>query len=87
MSCRQDRAYNLPDHVLARRLPDQANCIVASIDYGKVSHNKFPAAYEDIITQTLAVIDNPELSINTSKVILCGSSAGGNLLLGAAQDS
>jgi acetyl esterase/lipase len=33
------------------------------------------------------VIDDPELPIDKSKVVLCGSSAGGNLLLGAAQDS
>jgi len=79
--------YPAADDVLARRLADQANCIVVSIDYSKAPQNKFPAAYEDVIAQSLAVIDDPELPTDKSKVVLCGSSAGGNLLLGAAQDS
>ncbi|KAF2130957.1 alpha/beta-hydrolase [Dothidotthia symphoricarpi CBS 119687] len=79
--------YPAADDVLARRLADQANCIVVSIDYSKAPQNKFPAAYEDVIAQSLAVIDDLELPTDKSKVVLCGSSAGGNLLLGAAQDS
>ncbi|KAI4672048.1 uncharacterized protein J4E78_000547 [Alternaria triticimaculans] len=79
--------YPAADDVLARHLADHANCIVVSIDYGKSPQNKFPTAYEDVIAQTLAVIDDPELPIDKSKVVLCGSSAGGNLTLGAAQDS
>ena len=79
--------YPAADDVLARRLADQANCIVVSIDYSKAPQNKFPAAYEDVIAQSLAVIDDPEFPTDKSKVVLCGSSAGGNLLLGAAQDS
>ena len=79
--------YPAVDDILARRLADQANCIVVSVDYSKAPQNKFPTAYEDVIAQSLAVIDDPELPIDKSKVVLCGSSAGGNLLLGAAQDS
>jgi acetyl esterase/lipase len=79
--------YPAADDILARRLADQVNCIVVSIDYSKAPQNKFPAAYEDVIAQSLAVIDDSELPIDKSKVVLCGSSAGGNLLLGAAQDS
>jgi acetyl esterase/lipase len=79
--------YPAVDDILARRLADQANCIVVSLDYSKAPQNKFPAAYEDVIAQSLAIIDDPELPIDKSKVALCGSSAGGNLLLGATQDS
>lgn len=79
--------YPAADDILARRLAEQANCIVISIDYSKAPQNKFPAAYEDVIAQTLAVIDDPELPTDKGKVVLCGSSAGGTLLLGAAQDS
>jgi acetyl esterase/lipase len=79
--------YPAVDDILARRLADQANCIVVSLDYSKAPQNKFPAAYEDVIAQSLAIVDDPELPIDKSKVVLCGSSAGGNLLLGAAQDS
>jgi acetyl esterase/lipase len=79
--------YPAIDDILARRLADQANCIVVNIDYSKAPQNKFPAGYEDVVALSLAAIDDPELPIDKSKVILCGSSAGGNLLLGAAQDS
>jgi acetyl esterase/lipase len=58
-----------------------------SIDYSKSPQNKFPTAYEDAIAQTLAIIDDKDLPIDRSRVVLCGSSAGGNLLLAVVQDS
>lgn len=45
--------YPAADDVLARCLGNQANCIVVSINYGKVPRNKFPAVYEDVIAQSL----------------------------------
>jgi acetyl esterase/lipase len=74
------------DDILARRLSDTANCLVVSLDYSKSPQNKFPAAYEDVIAQSLSIIEDSELPIDKSKVILCGSSAGGNLLLAASSD-
>jgi acetyl esterase/lipase len=74
------------DDILARRLSDTANCLVVSLDYSKSPQNKFPVAYEDVIAQSLSIIDDSELPIDKSKVILCGSSAGGNLLLAASSD-
>lgn len=79
--------YPASDDTWVRHLADEANCIVVSLDYSKAPHNKFPAAYEDIIAQSLAVIDDPELPVDKSRIVLCGTSAGGNLLLSAAQDS
>ena len=74
------------DDPIARHLADRAQCIFVSIDYGKAPQNKFPAAYEDVIEQSLRVIDDTELPVDRSRVILCGASAGGNLVLAAAQD-
>jgi acetyl esterase/lipase len=74
------------DDILARRLSDTANCLVVSLDYSKSPQNKFPVAYEDVIAQSLSIIEDSELPIDRSKVILCGSSAGGNLLLAASSD-
>ncbi|KAF1967227.1 alpha/beta-hydrolase [Bimuria novae-zelandiae CBS 107.79] len=74
------------DDLIARHLADSAHCIVVSIDYSKSPQNNFPIAYEDVIAQSLAVIENAELPIDRERVVLCGSSAGGNLLLSAAQD-
>ena len=74
------------DDPIARHLADSAHCIVVSIDYRKAPQNKFPAGYEDVVEQSLAVINDSELPSDRSRVVLCGSSAGGNLLLAAAQD-
>jgi acetyl esterase/lipase len=74
------------DDPMARHLADNANCIVISIDYSKSPNNKFPTAYEDVVAQILAIIEDTDLSIDPKQVVLCGSSAGGNLVLGAAQD-
>ncbi|CAK4034459.1 alpha beta-hydrolase [Lecanosticta acicola] len=74
------------DDPMARHIADHANCIVVSIDYGKSPQSKFPGAYDDVMEQSLAIIDDPELPIDKSKVVLCGSSAGGNLVLAVAQD-
>ncbi|KAK5175810.1 uncharacterized protein LTR77_000950 [Saxophila tyrrhenica] len=74
------------DDPLARYLADNANCIVVSIDYGKAPHNKLSAAYEDVIALSLAVMEDPELPVDRSKVVLSGNSAGGNLVLATAQD-
>lgn len=81
---------NLPaaDDVLARFIADECHCVVTSIDYRKAPLHPFPAGYEDIVDGILALLEESEkdATIDTSKVILLGSSAGGNLVLGAAQD-
>ncbi len=77
------------DDIIARHLSDKAQCVVVSIDYGKAPQNQFPSAYEDVIAQSLAAIHDPDLPLDHERprVVLCGSSAGGNLVLAAAQDS
>ncbi|KAF2825427.1 hypothetical protein CC86DRAFT_371101 [Ophiobolus disseminans] len=72
---------------LVRRLAGHANCIVVNIDYSKAPQNPFPIGHEDVISQTLAVIDDAKLPIDKSKAVLSGGSSGGNLVLGAAQAS
>ncbi|KAK5742365.1 hypothetical protein LTR17_003377 [Elasticomyces elasticus] len=74
------------DDPIARHLADHAQCVVVSIDYSKAPQNKFPAAYEDVVEQVLKIIDDPDLPLDRSRVVLCGASAGGNLVLAAAQD-
>lgn len=74
------------DDPIARTMADRVNCIVVSIDYCKAPQFKFPGAYEDIVVQSLAVIDDEDLPIDREHVALCGASAGGNLVLAAAQD-
>lgn len=52
-------------------------CTVVSVDYNKSPKNKFPAAYEDVIAQVLAIIEDGDIPIDESRVVLCRSSAGG----------
>lgn len=77
------------DDPLARFLADSCNCIVVSIDYRKAPVHPFPAAYEDVVESILALLGDigNDLPIDQNKVILCGSSAGGNLVLAATQDT
>ena len=76
------------DDPLARFLADNCNCIVINIDYRKAPGHPFPAAYEDVVEPIFALLGDrgDDLPTDRSKVILCGSSAGGNLVLAAAQD-
>ena len=77
------------DDPLARFLADSCNCIVASIDYRKAPRHPFPAAYEDVLESILAFLSDSgnDLPIDRNKVFLCGSSAGGNLVLATAPDA
>ncbi len=74
------------DDPLARFLADCCGCLVVAIDYSKAPQARFPTAYEDVVAICDAVINDPELEVDKTKVVLCGNSAGGNLVLAAAQD-
>lgn len=76
------------DDPLARYLSNACNALAVNIDYRKAPRHPFPAAYEDVVTTTLELLgdEGNDLPIDPRKVVLLGSSAGGNLVLGAAQD-
>lgn len=71
---------------IARYIADNGKCLVASLDYSKSPANRFPVAFNDVIELALAVINDAELPIDKSKVIIGGNSAGGNLALACTQD-
>ena len=71
--------------VICRRLANDANCAVLSVDYRLAPEHKFPAAYEDAVAAMRFAIDHPqELGIDPGKVAVGGDSAGGNLAAAAA---
>ena len=72
---------NLDSHdVACRKLADEGQLIVISVDYRLAPEHKFPAAVDDAITATKWVADNAkELGIDTSRLSVGGDSAGGNL--------
>ena len=72
---------NLDTHdVACRKLADEGELMVISVDYRLAPEHKFPAAVEDAITATKWVAANArELGIDASRLSVGGDSAGGNL--------
>ncbi len=72
---------NLETHdVVCRKLAHEGELIVISVDYRLAPEHKFPAAVEDAIAATKWVADNAtQLGIDTSRLMVGGDSAGGNL--------
>ena len=66
--------------VVCRKLADEGQLVVISVDYRLAPEHKFPAAVEDAITATRWIADNSrQLDIDASRLTVGGDSAGGNL--------
>jgi acetyl esterase/lipase len=65
------------DNALCRRLADETESAVISIDYAKAPQHPFPAALHDIRDVILSLANDPELDV--SSLTIGGLSAGGNL--------
>jgi acetyl esterase len=72
---------NLDSHdVACRKLADEGQLIVISIDYRLAPEHKFPAAVNDAVAATTWIADNAkQLGIDASRLTVGGDSAGGNL--------
>src|SRR4030088_1856207 len=66
--------------VVCRKLADEGQVIVVSVDYRVAPEHKFPAAGEDAATATSWIADNAkQFGIDASRLVVGGDSAGGNL--------
>jgi acetyl esterase len=66
--------------VVCRKLADEGQLIVISVDYRLAPEHKFPAAVDDAITATKWVaINAKQHGIDASRLMVGGDSAGGNL--------
>jgi len=66
--------------VVCRKLADEGELIVISVDYRLAPEHKFPAAVNDAIDATKWIADNAaSLGIDASRLSVGGDSAGGNL--------
>jgi acetyl esterase len=66
--------------VACRKLADEGQLIVISVDYRRAPEHKFPAAVDDAITATAWISGHAkELGIDASRLLVGGDSAGGNL--------
>ncbi len=66
--------------VACRKLADEGQLMVISVDYRLAPEHKFPAAVDDAIAATKWIADNAkQLGIDASRLMVGGDSAGGNL--------
>ena len=66
--------------VVCRKLADQGQLIVVSVEYRLAPEHKFPAAVDDAIAATQWIADNAaSLGVDASQLTVGGDSAGGNL--------
>ena len=72
---------NLDSHdVVCRKLADEAQLIVISVDYRLAPEHKFPGAVDDAIAATKWIANNSkQLGVDASRLMVGGDSAGGNL--------
>jgi acetyl esterase len=66
--------------VVCRKLTDEGQLIVISVDYRLAPEHKFPAAVDDAIAATTWIAGHAkELGIDAARLLVGGDSAGGNL--------
>ena len=72
---------NLDSHdVVCRKLADEGQLIVISVDYRLAPEHKFPAAVDDAVAATTWIAGHAkQLGIDASRLMVGGDSAGGNL--------
>ena len=66
--------------VVCRKLADEGQLIVISIDYRRAPEHKFPAAVDDAIAATAWIATHAKgIGIDAGRLVVGGDSAGGNL--------
>jgi acetyl esterase len=66
--------------VVCRKLADEGQLIVISVDYRLAPEHKFPAAVDDAVTATKWIAGNAkQFGIDAARLMVGGDSAGGNL--------
>ncbi|MEK9676715.1 MAG: alpha/beta hydrolase, partial [Chloroflexota bacterium] len=70
----------------SRRICNQVDAVVVSVDYRLAPETRFPGAPEDCYAATVWVVEHAdELGVDASGVAVTGTSAGGNLTAVVAQ--
>ncbi|MEM7206423.1 MAG: alpha/beta hydrolase [Pseudomonadota bacterium] len=77
---------NLDSHdFVCMRLAMDTTCKVIAVDYRLAPEHRFPAAFDDCASVLQSVQNRADrFGVNQSKILLCGDSAGGNLVAGVA---
>uniref|UniRef100_A0A8C8B708 Alpha/beta hydrolase fold-3 domain-containing protein n=1 Tax=Otus sunia TaxID=257818 RepID=A0A8C8B708_9STRI len=71
---------------LCRSIARESESVVVSVGYRLAPENKYPAAYEDCLNATIHFMKNVEhYGVDPARIIVCGDSAGGNLVAAVSQ--
>uniref|UniRef100_A0A8C8B2F8 Alpha/beta hydrolase fold-3 domain-containing protein n=1 Tax=Otus sunia TaxID=257818 RepID=A0A8C8B2F8_9STRI len=71
---------------VCRYISRESESVVVSVQYRLAPEHKYPAAYEDCLNATIHFMKNIEhYGVDSSNVIVCGDSAGGNLAAAVSQ--
>lgn len=82
------KGYTEADRAFASMIAVETNALILDIDYKLAPEYPFPAAFEEVYDVTKWAYEHAEdLGIDKSKIILCGSSAGGNLAAATAMEA
>ncbi len=68
----------------ARHLAERSGATVYSVDYRLAPEHRFPAAFDDAVAATSALLGGVEPTIDPARIGVAGDSAGGNLAAAAA---
>lgn len=71
---------------LCRYIAKESDSVVVSVQYRLAPEFRYPAQFEDCLNAAVYVIQNADnLGIETSSIVICGDSAGGNLTAAVCQ--
>jgi acetyl esterase/lipase len=73
------------DDEFCATLANKFNILVISIDYSRAPRSKFPEPTNDVVAIAQAILEDEDLPIDKSRVVIGGFSAGGNLALSVTQ--
>ncbi|NXY08869.1 AAAD deacetylase, partial [Pteruthius melanotis] len=86
--CLGDAGMKGYDH-LARRISNELNAVVVSVNYRLAPQHRFPVPFEDVYSVTKFFLQSKVLSqygVDPARVCVAGDSAGGNLAAAVAQE-
>jgi len=68
----------------SKQLASYTQAAVLCVDYRRAPENRFPAAVQDGIDSVLWAFETDQISIDRSKIIVAGDSAGGSMAISAS---
>lgn len=82
------KGHSEADKAFASMIAVETNSLILDVDYKLAPEYPFPVAYEEVYDVAKWAYENADkLGVDKSKIILCGSSAGGNIVAAVAMEA